>query len=275
MNRRSWFTILICGLFWAGSAEGAAWSQKEGHYYAKVSGIFYSADELFDGGGNRHSNPLNETFNSAQAFVYVEYGLRDRLTVIGATSGGRLKSKIGQTSLSTSALSDLDIGAKFQLTDGPVVIAPYVKFKVPTGYNEAAVPAVGTGDVDFEARLLASGSFYPVPVYVGTELGMRVRSGRFSNQVPYVLEIGATPSPKLFLKVVLDGVNTLIGSGGNLGAMGSMSMQVSEGDFTKVGFNAAFNVTGKVWIDATYDTIFRGKNVGAGRAFGIGLSISY
>jgi len=218
---------------------------------------------------------LGESFDSRQAFFYVEYGVRDRLTVIGSTSAGRLRSEVGSASLSTSALSDLDVGVKYQLTDGPIVLAPYFRVKVPTGYSASAVPAVGTGDIDFEGRVLAARSFYPLPIYVGAELGLRHRSGRFSNQVPYVFEIGATPSKRLFLKVVVDGVNTLIGSAGNTGAMNLMSMQVPEGDFTKVGFNAAFNVAGNVWVDATYDTIFRGKNVGVGRAFGVGLSISY
>lgn len=270
---KSWI-ILTFSLLWVSQVEGAAWSQQKGHYYAKLSGLVFTADELFDGNGDRHASLANETFGSRQAFLYVEYGVRDRLTLIGSTSAGRLKSEIGQTSVSTTALSDLDIGFKYQLTNGPIVVAPYFKAKLPTGYDESAVPAVGTGDIDFEGRLLVSSSFYPVPVYVGAEIGMRIRSGRFSNQVPYVLEIGATPSPKMFVKVVLDGVNTLIGSGGNTGAMNSMSMQVSEGDFTKVGLNAAFKVVGNVWVDLTYDTIIRGKNVGAGRAVGVGLSIS-
>ena len=255
MIRRCLLISLGWALLVAGQAEGAAWSQKKGGYYVKVSGIFYSADEQFDGAGNRHSSPLGESFNSGQAFAYVEYGARDRLTVIGATSLGRLTSEVGTARFTTTALGDLDIGVKYQLSDGPLVVAPYVKLKIPAGYNEADVPALGTWDIDIEGRILASSSLYPVPVYVGAELGMRLRSGRFSNQVPYVLEVGATPSDRLFLKVVLDGVNTLVGSGGNLAAMNSMSMQVSEGDFTKIGFNAAL----KLWIDVSYDTIFRGK----------------
>ena len=57
--------------------------------------------------------------------------------------------------------------------------------------------------------------------------------------------------------------------------MDSMSAQVSEGDFSKIGFNAAYNVSGVLWADLLYDKIFTGKNSGAGRLFGIGLSYIY
>ena len=36
--------LLVAGPVWAG-----AWSQSEGHYYAKFSGIFYATDEVFNG----------------------------------------------------------------------------------------------------------------------------------------------------------------------------------------------------------------------------------
>ena len=44
MIRRCLLISLGWALLVAGQAEGAAWSQKIGGYYVKVSGIFYSAD---------------------------------------------------------------------------------------------------------------------------------------------------------------------------------------------------------------------------------------
>ena len=51
--------------------------------------------------------------------------------------------------------------------------------------------------------------------------------------------------------------------------------QVSEGDFTKIGFNASYHVSGVLWADLLFDQIFTGKNVGAGRSVGFGLSYIY
>jgi len=154
------------------------------------------------------------------------------------------------------------------------VLAPYASLKLPTGYDTNNNPALGTGKADLELRLLAATSLHPVPVYLGAELGYRLRGGPFSNQIPYLFEVGVTPHQKLFTKVYLSGTNTLISDGGNTDAMDSMSMQVSEGDFTKVGFNAAVNAYGPVWVDFLFETIFTGKNTGAGTSLGIGLSLS-
>ena len=64
----------------------------------------------------------------------------------------------------------------------------------------------------------------------------------------------------------------MVGRGRDINAIEVISMQISEGDFTKVGGNAAINVFGGASVDLLYEVIVRGRNVGAGRSFGIGLS---
>ncbi len=113
---------------------------------------------------------------------------------------------------------------------------------------------------------------YTVPAYIGAEFGYRLRGGQFSNQLPYAVEVGASPHARLFAKLYLSGINTLLSDGGFSQAMDSMSTQVSEGDFTKWGFAVAGNVTGPLWVDLLYESIFTGKNTGAGNSVGIGLS---
>ena len=81
-----------------------------------------------------------------------------------------------------------------------------------------------------------------------------------------------TPHPKIFLKAYLQGTNTLVGSGGNLEVLDAALLQVSEGDFTKIGANAAVKVYRTVSLDLLYEKTVAGKNVGAGSSLGIGLS---
>ena len=173
---------------------------------------------------------------------------------------------------STRGLGDIELGAKYELTDGPIVLAPFIGLKLPSGYDTDDDTALGTGDMDLEFSMLASKSLYPVPAYAGVEIGYRIRGGSFSNQIPYSFELGASPHARVFAKASLSGTNTLLSNGGFTGAMDSMSMQVSEGDFTKWGVNIATQVTGPFWVDLFYESIFTGKNVGAGSSIGIGLS---
>lgn len=257
-------------------SHAGAWSQKKGHYYTKFSAIFYRADEGFDASGDKgHLSDLDDTFKSDQTFFYLEYGLSKRLTLISQLSSGTLTAENNLGRQRTTDVGDFNIGGKYQLIDGPIILSPYATLKLPAGYDKRATPPLGTGDADLELRLLAARSLHPLPLYLGVEGGYRFRGGPFSNQIPYFFEVGATPHEKVFVKVYLEGKNTLTGGSGNMDAMDSMSTQVSEGDFSKIGFNAAYNVSGVLWADLLYDTIFTGKNVGAGRSFGIGLSYIY
>ena len=265
--------LMVCGIGQI-RVEAGAWSQPRGHFYTKLSGIFYGSDEIFNDMGKRAPLGMDENrFDAGQGFLYLEYGLRERLTLIAKLSAGELVSEDSQVEQITTGIGDLELGGKYQLVDGPVVLAPFAIVKIPTGYNEEYDPAMGTGDADLEFRLLTARSLYPWPFYLGAETGYRFRGGPYSNQIPYFFEAGATPHKKVFAKAYLEGKNTITGNEEVTGVVGVL--QVSEGNFTKVGFNAAFNLRGGVWADILWEKVVSGKNIGAGSSWGLGLAYSY
>ena len=167
--------LILSGLL-PQQANAGAWAKKKGEYYAKLSSISYSADEHFTADGKREplSTP-DDSFDADQVFLYVEYGVMERLTLVADGNWGELVNRSMQVRDANSGVGDLGIGAKYQWLDAPVVLAPYIKLKIPTGYDSDDNPSLGTGDVDLEFQLLASRSLYPWPVYVGAELGYRLR----------------------------------------------------------------------------------------------------
>ena len=266
--------ILVVHVALVAEVAAGAWSQPSGHYYAKVSSVFYTSDEVYNemgklapAGGN------NESFESGQGFVYLEYGIRERLTVVGKLAVGELVAEDDLVKQTTTGIGDAEFGVKYPLSDQPAVVTPMVSLKVPTGYEKRFDPAMGTGYRDLQFRALIARSLYPLPLYVGSELGYRFRGGPYSNQVPFFAELGATPHPRLFAKVYVDGANTLSGNEESTGEVGVF--QVSEGDFTKVGANLAVNVQGPVWVDILWERIVEGTNVGAGGSWGLGVAYSY
>ncbi|MCH7702747.1 MAG: PhnD/SsuA/transferrin family substrate-binding protein, partial [Planctomycetes bacterium] len=190
-------------------ASAGAWAQPKGHLYTKLSSLFYRSDEVFDDAGHRQPTTIyGADFRADQGFLYVEYGLLEHLTVITQLSGASLESenniRHNVLRLTTSGLGDFLVGAKYQLVSKPIVLSPYVNVKIPTNYDGDLNPALGTGDMDVEVRLLAARSFYPLPVYVGAEAGYRLRGGPFSNQIGFSGEIGATPLSRLSIKAYLE-----------------------------------------------------------------------
>ncbi len=164
------------------------------------------------------------------------------------------------------------LGAKYQLVSKPIVLSPFVGVKIPTSYDDDLNPALGTGDADVEFRLLTARSFYPLPVYIGAEAGYRLRGGPFSNQLSYSGEIGATPLRWLSVKAYLEDSRTL---NGNAGLADPGLVQVSEGDFTKLGLITGYRVSGPLWMEVSLESVLAGENVSAGHAWGLGVSYSY
>ena len=265
--------LVVVGLLLGLCAEAGAgaWSQARGSYYAKLSGIFYRSDEVFNDMGDRAAMGMDdESFAGDQSFLYLEYGLLEQLTLIGQTSAGKLMAENRLLRKKTRGVGDVDIGVKYQLVNRPLVLSPQIKVKIPTGYHAEYDPALGTGKADLEFRLLAARSLYPWPLYLGAEAGYRFRGGAFSNQVPYFLEVGATPHERFFVKGYVEGAETLSDEPETLGLVGLA--QVSEGDYVKTGLNAACKLTGSLWVDLLWERVVTGENVGAGGSWGVGLA---
>jgi hypothetical protein len=136
----------ILSLLIARPVTGAAWAQPAGHTYAKISGIFYNADEIYNDMGRRSQMGINhDEFDGRQMFLYVEYGLRERLTLVTQVNAGVLTDEDDFVRMQTTGIGDLDLGLKYQLVDRPLVVSPMLSIKIPTGYNAEYNPALGTG----------------------------------------------------------------------------------------------------------------------------------
>jgi hypothetical protein len=270
--------LLATGLLLAsaGHVRAAAWSQSPGGVYAKLSGISYDADRVYNAMGRRQAMGINDDeFRARQMFLYVEYGLRERLTLITQARAGVLTDEDTFVRRETTGIGDLEVGLKYQSFDRPVVIAPQLMVKLPTGYDDAFEPSLGTGDADVDAKLLLSRSLYPLPLYGHVEGGYRLRGGPFSNQWLWAAEVGVTPHERLFGKLFVSGIETQAAEqeADELGVVGA-STQVSEGDLLNVGVNLAVQVGAGLWLDLLWERAVDGENIGAGSSVGLGLSMS-
>ena len=276
-----WLATGLLALCWAGESWAGAWSQPRGGYYAKLSGLHYSTTKEFDPKGKLADIGMDDNqFRARQVLAYGEYGLLERLTLTGQVGAGRLVSEDSFVERITWGLGDVHLGAKYQLTGGRLVLSDQVEVAFPSGYDRDYEPPLGTGYSELGIRRLAGLSLYPLPLYVGAEVGYKLRGGPWSNQVSYFIELGATPRPWLFAKGFVASVDTRSKKKPEeevgvvpeeVGGVGVA--QVSEGDFTEVGFNAAVQVAGPLWIDLLWKSVFKGENIGAGSSLGLGLAL--
>lgn len=267
--------LLCLGVMFCFSAEllAGGWTQKKGDVYAKITTGFVRATEQFKGTGRknlvyaRQKHPITE-FNTS---VYVEYGLTDRWTVIGYVPYKDIEIKTADFIRETRGQGDMNFAVKYHLLDrGPAVFSSQLMMKLPARYDEAHSPALGTGNIDVDLRLLAGYSFWPVPAYASAEVGFRQRFGSQENEIPYFAEAGYTIRDRVMLKVYADGVQTL----GSTDVFDPFRPPTAS-SFLKVGPGISVKVTAGFEINVDYGNIISGENILKSREFLFGIAYKF
>lgn len=205
-------------------AHSRAWNQKTGHYYAKISAGYLHTDSELDYRGTEVGLQSGSEFSTIQSFSsttiegYLEYGVSDRLTLVGKLPFKILAQDRVETNETidimtdvetvNGGLGDLTVGARTPLKTRSFPIAVEANIKLPLAYQKVTDnggPALGSGEVDIDGSLLVGFSLYPFPGYVEAGAGYRVRGGSLNDQYLFAVETGARWR-RWFAKVTLDGV---------------------------------------------------------------------
>lgn len=215
MAKRRLLHFFACGLTLAlaSGAFAGAWTQKKGGYYLKAAAGYLNSNQDIDALGNRIQKAGMGKLRDLNYSAYLEYGLTDRLTVVGSAPYRRLvdtRTFLTGTALEKrSGFGDLELRFRWSIADRPLVTSVAFGGKIPLWYDEdpgTRVPLSST-EVDGDVRLLLGKSLYPFPGYVTGELGFRRRGGPFSDELFYSLEAGVTVH-RVLLKAFVSGIRT-------------------------------------------------------------------
>lgn len=258
----------------------------------KLSGTYLYSEKEFDHLGDEvdiraGDELITETSYRDIGFAgYVEYGLTDRLTIVGTLPFKILTSKRTElgtfggpteaVEVVTGGLSDLNLSARYPLVKGPLPVAVQAGAKVPLGYDrtpgDEGAP-LGSGKIDVEAHLLAGASLYPFPGYLTGGAGYRLRGGNLSDQFVFSLEGGVT-FPRFQVKAAIDGTYSadappeLVDPAG--GQTSSIT-RITDQDILKISPGVSFAVGRGAYLTAEAYYIVAGKNTVAGTTYSIGL----
>ena len=205
----------------AATARAGPWVQARGGYFAKFNASYLYTRTEFDAHGNEvpllHSNPLvrDAAYREVVLASYIEYGVRERVTVLGslpfkiATSA---RTEISQDAnverkvdVTNGGWSDLFLGVRYALVRGSRPVAIEAGAKLPLGYAsmpDNGGPALGTGKPDAEAALLAG--FGAAHVYGSVRAAYRVMGGSLDDLAGFSAELGGSHR-RLFAQAVLEG----------------------------------------------------------------------
>jgi len=261
--------LAIAGAAWAG-----AWSQPEGSYYAKLAVSRFAATADFDSDSNKLDKLGNGRLTDLSVTTYLEYGLRERLTLVASFPFKRLEDErtftTGIGNKRDTDFGDLDLRLRYQWWDTPIVAAVAGGVRLPLTYEvgeQSNVP-LGTGRWAQEIRLLAGRSLYPFPGYLTGDLGWRHRSGRFSDELFYSLEAGASRK-RVLLKATVAAIHTL----GTCGALTQAGL-IGDQDVLKVSPGLIYRATERLELSLEAFHIAAGCNTTAGTTWSLGAALT-
>jgi hypothetical protein len=295
MNRRSRaialaaLAMLVCG---PSAALGGAWVQKKNSYYFKVSSSYlFTEKELnFDGEEvdilSGEDRLTNTSYRDIGATLYLEYGLTDRLTVVGSLPFKVLRSRRTEVNdlidltrdieVVNGGLSDFTLGLKYPLRVTPFPLSVYGAAKLPLGYDRNPAndgPPLGSGRVDLEGSLLAGVSLYPFPGYVTGGVGYRVRTGDLDDEMLFTIETGASWG-RLMGRIGLDGLYST-GDPPNLaeseGSQVSSAVVVTNQDILKLAPGVMLSLSDEISLVFEAFHIIDGKNTVTGTTYAAGV----
>lgn len=181
------FLIACCLLGTLGLVDvrAQAWPQPKGHAYVKLSHGRAAASEQyrFDGEAKPYADNVDgNAFFDRSFYLYAEYGLTDRLTLVAVLPYKRLRVRDAAFDYESEGLGSVQIGLRTGLKEALGLsadrhaVAANLFVSLPTGYTRNFTPSVGSGQVDVQGMLSYGASFWPFPGYAQVGLGYRHRS---------------------------------------------------------------------------------------------------
>ena len=264
------YLATLCALLFLlvpATSFAGAWLQPRGGSYLKVSGLFSETDNRIDcRGEDEPAEPFGGTYSERKIFLYGEYGLVDRITLVGGFGFGEQEIvDAAVPDYGTRSTGDLRLGARWGLRRDPatpvsvetvlsIPTYPATDVTLPVGQREQYLPA-GSGELEFEVRLQAGASFWPYPGYVSFDGGYRVRGGPFGHQWLLNGELGVSRD-RLFAKVEMRGIWPT-GDPCNTGSAGAVSIDERN---VRLGPEVAVRVAGNWWLGAVWAPLLVGRN---------------
>ncbi|MCC7431208.1 hypothetical protein IT568_10220 [bacterium] len=284
MKKKLLLTTVFIGLSASGLFAGA-WTQPKNNFYFKVGLVSSQASEQFTNKGKtKKLVSENEAYKNKElgATAYLEYGITSWLTGIASFPVKSIQSDTKSFLRESKGVSDLVFSGKVLLNHffnlKKIVLANQLTVKIPTGYDNTNTPALGSGQTDFDLKILAGGSFHPVPLYASGEIGFRYRTDFPANEIPYAAEIGYTFQKRFLIRGIVDGVFSL----GNTDEAFDPST-LSQGkpyfpeavSYLRTGPSLIFVI--KPFLEANIDftTVVLGKNTLKSREWSFGLAYKF
>ena len=262
-------TILIAAMLAgfilpASTVFAGGWTHAPGKGYFKLNEQLIKSDSYFQPSGRKTDITELSRYTTS---LYGEFGLVDRLTLVGYIPFYQRISEDRHGSETKTGTGDWELGARIGLlTNRATVVSIQIMAGLPLGdsYTDQEV-GLFTGDGEFNQlfSLQVGHSLWPTPGYLKAEIGFNNRESDYSDELRYALEAGFMAGERVGFSAWVRGVK----------ALGTADGEWTRNDQQYVSFGPEinFHITSSAGITAGVTKYTGAHNVLDAPAWDIGV----
>ena len=253
---------------------GGAWTPEKGGLYLKLSANNFESDSSFNVTGDQV--PAVGTFTDEHLALYFEWGLTDRIALFGSQTYKRIEQRNTSAGISlaidNSGFGDTEIGVRYNFSRSQYPLSFALIAKLPYLYDDDDFLALGNHQEDLEGRLLYGRSLGKY-AYMGLEAGYRYRTDDPSDEYRYLIEFGLSPTPWLYMRSKLDGIQSVDDPAASGSSFGNPTINQAF-DLNKLELTVGVSLSQRWHVETTYTDHISGKNIAADRNIQLGVVFS-
>jgi hypothetical protein len=266
--------FLVISLVLFSQLQASVWQQKMNRYFLSGTQSFYSSETIFNSNGERFFLPLGGVFTKYETNLYYEYGLEDNIMFLANMFYYGLSYRDSIGLITNGGFGDQEVGLQFQLLKDVPTAALQFLVSFPF-YTNPGDPPLGNGQVDLQVTALVGSPFGYTMTQGFWEIyfGLRKRFEAPSDQIRAGGTIGLNISRRV---TILFATSLILGLGNQDKVDKNLTFSqifLRNLDFTLLKIEPAiiykFNKHISGYVGYSVDAL--GRDVGAGRAFKLGL----
>ncbi|MGB0891071.1 MAG: hypothetical protein ACPGUU_01875 [Flavobacteriaceae bacterium] len=281
--------LLVALLVIVSSNLQAQWSKGKNNGYFKLSTWYLKSDQHYTDTGAIDPNATRTQFNTN---IYAEYGISSKLDIIAYVpffTRTAQNNQVSGTNNNTiqkgegfNSFGDIDLGVRYGFyKKGKWAADVKLLLGLPTGNNKGGSDgSFQTGDGEFNQYISSSLGYSSsvtifnsqIPMYLKTHIGFNNRTKGFSDEFRGGFETGFNLfNNKLWLISRLNILKSF--KNGTLNAQSNTqgSIFANNVEYTSYGFEAAYYITKKIGISASFDSAFSGRIIAANPSISGGI----
>lgn len=252
--------LMLC----ATTAHAGAWTQADGEGLAIMQASYFSSGEYFDVDG---SLAEQDELKKYELQPYIEYGVRDWLTLGGST----YLQRVGQSGDNNYGIADTELFARARIwQNGGRVIAVQPLVKLPSLYHDDAPPRGGSKALDMELSLLYGENMPLISDrdYLDIRAGYRQRGRGLAAQWRGDIAFGMNLTDKL---QIIPAFRAIVATEIDDAAAFSEDGE-QDFDLYKAELTLAYHLNDQRWLQLTVFDHIAGMQTGAGRGISLGIA---